>query len=401
MAPSATASGSSQSGPARRTSSKHVSGISIAVLRGSDSLSARPDRSLRPMTTRPTGVLLLQLGTPDSPSTADVRTYLREFLSDPRVLDIPAPARALLLNGVILPFRPRRSAHAYRQIWTEDGSPLTIHTETLAAKVAELLGDGYRVAVGMRYQNPSIESAVDRLAAAGCDRLVVLPLFPQYASASGGSAVAKTLEVLAQRWNVIDVATVGAFYDHPGFIAAAAEVARPLLDDFEPDHVLFSYHGLPEKQIRKSDPTNAWCLSEAGCCASINEANRFCYRAQSFATTRALAEALGLEAGTFSTAFQSRLAGQKWIEPYTDVVLPELHAQGVRRLAVLTPSFTADCLETLEEIGIRGRQQWADLGGDDLLLVPCVNASDRWAEAVADMVRSHAGASSDPTHAAP
>ena len=206
---------------------------------------------------------------------------------------------------------------------------------------------------------------------------------------------------MAQRWNVIDVATVGAFYDEPGFITAAADVARPLLDDFQPDHVLFSYHGLPEKQIRKSDPTGGWCLSDTACCAAMNEANRFCYRAQSFATTRALAGALGLAPDRFSTAFQSRLAGQKWIEPYTDVVLPELSAHGVRRLAVLTPSFTADCLETLEEIGIRGRRQWAEVGGEALLLVPCVNASDRWAEAVADMVRRRAAASPDPTPAAP
>ncbi|MDX1692083.1 MAG: ferrochelatase, partial [Acidimicrobiia bacterium] len=286
----------------------------------------------------PTGVLLLQLGTPDSTSVSDVRTYLREFLSDPRVLDIPAPARALLLNAVILPFRPRRSAEAYEKIWTDEGSPLVLHTEALAAGVQELLGDRFRVAYGMRYQNPPIEAAVTELTTAGCDRIVVLPLFPQYASAAGGSAVEKALEVLGGRWNVPDVTTIGAFYDDPGFLSAAAAIARPLVEDFGPDHVLFSYHGLPEKQVKKSDVSGSWCLASDTCCDRIVEANRFCYRAQCYATTRGLAAELGLEDGTYETAFQSRLAGQKWIEPYTDKRFDRLHAEGVRRLAVLTPS---------------------------------------------------------------
>lgn len=334
----------------------------------------------------PVGVLLVQLGTPMSPAVGDVRTYLRQFLGDPRVLDIPAPARALLLNAVILPFRPRRSAHAYRQIWTEAGSPLTIHTTELARRVQERLGDGFRVTVGMRYQHPSLAVAVNELVAAGCTRLVVLPLFPQYASTSTGSATEAALEEMGKRWNVPGVVVLGSFYDDPGFIDALAETTRPHLDAFQPDHVLFSCHGLPEKHIRKSDPTGERCLASRQCCDVIVDANRFCYRAQSYATTRAVADRLGLEEGNFTTTFQSRLAGQKWIEPYTDRVLPELYDGGVRRLAVLTPSFTADCLETLEEIGIRGRSQWEELGGEGFLLVPCLNAEPRWAEAVAEMV---------------
>lgn len=336
---------------------------------------------------RPVGVLLVQLGTPDSTAVSDVRSYLREFLSDPRVLDIPGPARALLLNAVILPFRPRRSAEQYEKIWTEDGSPLTVHTEALTRRVQDALGDGYRVVYGMRYQNPSIETAVEDLIAEGCGRIVVLPLFPQYASASTGSALEESLRVIGGRWNVPDVVTVGDFYSEPGFIRSVAEVARPHLDSFDPDHVLFSYHGLPEKQVKKSDPTGQWCLAREDCCDRIVEANRFCYRAQSFATTRAVATELGLEPGSFSTTFQSRLAGQKWIEPYTDIELSQLYEAGVRRLAVLTPSFTADCLETLEEIGIRLRAQWDELGGEELGVVPCVNAEPVWVSAVADMVR--------------
>ena len=335
----------------------------------------------------PVGVLLIQLGTPDSTSTSDVRAYLREFLSDPRVMDIPGPLRALLLNTVILPFRPRRSAEAYEKIWTEGGSPLTIHTEKLAGRVQELLGDGYRVAYGMRYRNPPITKAVEDLVAEGCDRLVIIPLFPQYASASTGSALEEALRVVGGRWNTPEVVTVGWFYDDPGYVAAVAEVARPYLEDFQPDHTLFSYHGLPESQIRKSDPGGEWCLTAEACCDRVRRENRFCYRAQSYETTRRIAAELGLEPGSYSTAFQSRLAGQKWIEPYTDAVVGDLYASGVRRLAVLTPSFTADCLETLEEIGIRLREQWETLGGEGFVQVPCLNAEPVWAAAVADLVR--------------
>ncbi len=332
----------------------------------------------------PIGVLLLQLGTPDSTEVSDVRRYLRQFLSDRRVLDMPAPARFLLLNLVILPFRPRRSAEAYEKIWTEEGSPLITHTSTLATKVAELLGDGYVVEYGMRYRNPSIESAVESLLSRGCDRLVLLPLFPQYASASGGSAIAEAMRIVTGRWNVPEVSALGDFYDAPGFVESVVDVARPLLDRFQPDHVLFSYHGLPEKHLFKSQMVDGWCLSSDSCCDRVGAENRFCYRAQCHATTRAVAAALSLE--RFSTSFQSRLAGQKWIEPYTDHTLPRLYQEGVRRLAVLTPSFTADCLETIEEIGIRGRKQWEGLGGEDFLLVPCVNSSDIFAKTVAGMV---------------
>ncbi len=333
----------------------------------------------------PVGVLLLQLGTPDSTSTSDVRSYLREFLSDPRVMDMPAPARSLLLNAVILPFRPRRSAEQYEKIWTDKGSPLLFHTNDLAAKVADILGDGFTVAVGMRYKNPSIAGALDHLVAAGCHRIVALPLFPQYASAAGGSAAAKALEVAASRWNVPDVITLGAFYDDPGYVQAMAAVAGPELATFRPDHILFSYHGVPESQLHKSHTGDTTC--EDTCTDAVGDTNRNCYRAQCYATTRLVAAELGLDEGSYSSSFQSRLKGKKWIEPYTDIVMPELHAAGVRRLAVLSPAFTADCLETLEELGIRGRNQWTDLGGDDFLLVPCVNAHDRWASAVADLVR--------------
>ena len=333
------------------------------------------------------GVLLLQLGTPDSTSTSDVRRYLREFLSDPRVIDIPAPARWLLLNTVILPFRPKKSAEAYEKVWTEAGSPLLIHTADLRDRLAEELGPGYRVVFGMRYQRPPIRDALAELSEAGCERIVIFPLFPQYASASTGSALEAALEKIGRATNVFSVSTVGAFYDDGGYLRSVAAVARPALDQFAPDHVLFSYHGLPESQIRRSESEPGWCLGDPSCCASITATNRFCYRAHAYATTRGAAAELGLSEETYSTSFQSRLKGQKWIEPYTDFELPRLFQSGVRRLAVLTPSFVADCLETIEEIGIRGRKQWEGLGGEDFLLVPCVNTDPTWVAAAADLTR--------------
>lgn len=345
-----------------------------------------PIRAL-PFTTMRTGVLLLQLGTPDSTSVKDVRKYLKEFLSDPRVLTIPAPLRWALVRGVIMPFRAPRSAHAYEKVWTDEGSPLLVYSNELAAGVQADLGDSYLVEVGMRYGEPSISSAVERLTKAAVSRILILPMFPQYASASGGSAMEKTFEVIGSQWAITDISTFGAFFDDPGFVEATAAIAQPLLDDFSPDFTLFSYHGLPEQQIRKSDPSGIHCLDTAGCCDEIVDVNQNCYRAQAFATTRAVVGALHLDEGAYDTSFQSRLAGQPWIQPFTDKVVGDLHANGVRRLAVLCPSFVADCLETIEEIGIRLRKQWVELGGEELLLVPCVNDHPLWVQAVCRMIK--------------
>jgi ferrochelatase len=342
---------------------------------------------------RRTGVLLLNLGTPDSPRTADVRRYLREFLSDPRVLDINPLGRWALLNLIILPFRPAKSGAAYQSIWgsagTVDGSgsPLLVHSRQLAEGVQRALGPEYLVVLGMRYGSPSIPAALAQLQAADLEKITVLPLFPQYSSAATGSAVDRVYEIAGKAWNVPSLDTLGAFYEAPGFINAFATVARPHLDAFKPDFVLFSYHGLPERHMAKSDPTGAHCLKSAGCCDSIVSANRNCYRAQCFATTRALAAALALPAERHSVSFQSRLGRTPWIHPYTDQVLPELARAGKKRLAVMCPAFVADCLETVEEIGIRAKEQWRGLGGEELLLVPSLNAAPAWIEAVAAMVR--------------
>jgi protoporphyrin/coproporphyrin ferrochelatase len=337
-----------------------------------------------------TGVLLVNLGTPASPRTADVRRYLRQFLSDPRVIDIPPALRFALLHFVILPFRPRRSAAQYATIWQEGGSPLLIHGRALSEEVAKRLGPRFHVELGMRYGEPSLPDALARLRTAEVDRIVVFPLFPQYASSSTGSALEVVYREAAAQWNVPSLRVLEPFYADPGFIGAQAGIARPLLERFAADHVLFSFHGLPERQIRKSDPSGAHCFARPDCCARVGPHNASCYRAQSHATAHALAGALALGPGLWSVSFQSRLGRAPWIKPYTDLVLPELAARGVRRLAIFCPSFVADCLETVEEIGVRAREQWSSLGGSDLLLVPCVNAHPDWADAVVAHLRAAA-----------
>lgn len=338
----------------------------------------------------PTGVLLVNLGTPDSTSVPDVRRYLREFLSDPRVIDINPLARWVLLNLVILPFRPSQSAEAYRKVWTDRGSPLLFHGQDLAERVAERLGPSYRVELAMRYGKPSIPDVIEELVSEGIERMIVLPLFPQYSSAATGSALDRVYEVCGAAWNVPSIDTVLNFYDHPAFIDSFATVARPHLEDFQPDFVLFSYHGLPERHVQKSDRTGQHCLRKDDCCSAIVPANRYCYRAQCFETTRRLVSALDLDEGTYQTSFQSRLGKTPWIQPYTDELLPDLVAKGVRRIAVMCPAFVADCLETTEEIGMRAKEDWQEAGGEDLLLVPSLNAEPVWADAVVQLVKESA-----------
>ena len=341
-----------------------------------------------------TVLLLCNLGTPDQPTPTAVRRYLREFLSDPRVLDMSPVGRWLLLNGVILPLRSSKSAAAYRKIWTDRGSPLRWHSDDLLTAVRKRLGPEWVVELGMRYQNPSMASAFEKLYAAGVHRIVVLPLYPQRAASSTGSTLAEVMRLAALPWSPPILSIVGPFYDDPAFLDAFAAQGAPLVKSEKPDCVLFSFHGLPERHMRKSDASGRHCLANPAnndCCATLGSANRDCYRAQCFATAKALAARLGLAAGAWRVSFQSRLGRTPWIEPFTDVVLPELAAEGKKRLLVFCPAFVADCLETLEEIGIRGRQQFLAAGGDALTLVPSLNSSDAWADAVATLARRHAG----------
>jgi protoporphyrin/coproporphyrin ferrochelatase len=332
----------------------------------------------------PRGALLINLGTPDAPRPREVRAYLREFLSDPRVIDLPTLPRKLLLEAVILPTRPRRTAAAYAKVWSDAGSPLLVHGEALRDALERRLGASWAVALGMRYGKPSLDTALRRLEERGVREVIALPLFPQYSSAATGSALAALFAAPAAT-RLHRIHALGPFYDDPGFVAAWRDIAAPALADFRADHVLFSYHGLPERQIRATDPSGSHCLASADCCARPHAAHASCYRAQCYATTAALVAALRLDPAHTSTSFQSRLGRTPWIRPFTDHVLPELASAGVRRLAVLCPSFAADCLETVEEIGIRARAQWRGLGGEELLLVDCPNAHPTWVEAVAQL----------------
>lgn len=337
-----------------------------------------------------TGILLVNLGTPDAPEPGAVRRYLREFLSDPRVIDINPVGRALLLYLVILPFRPRRSAAAYREVWMPEGSPLLVHGRGLLAALRERMPE-HPIELGMRYGKPSIPDALARLREQSCDQLVVLPLYPHYAASSTGSTLEKVYRTAAELWNTPYVQVIPPFYDHPAFLDAFAELGRAKLDALAPDHVLFSFHGLPERQVVASaDPK--LCLASASCCDRLVDGNRNCYRAQCFVTARELARALdlgdahGLEQ-RWSISFQSRLGRTPWIKPYTDEVIPALAQRGVKKLAVFCPAFVADCLETLEEIGIRARNDFIAAGGETLELVPSLNTRPSWVAAVEQMIR--------------
>lgn len=333
-----------------------------------------------------TGVLLVNLGTPDAPRVPEVRRFLSEFLSDPGVLGMSPIPRWLLVNLVILRTRPKYSAEAYAAIWTDEGSPLMVHSQALLADLKPMLPE-FELALSMRYGTPSIADGFALLKAAGCERVIVLPLFPQYAEATTGSIEGRVEALSAPHWKPSEITVVPAFFDDPGFLSAFADVGRPVLTDKQPDHVLFSFHGLPESHIRRADKTGKHCLEKNNCCDAITEVNASCYRAQCMASARGIASRLELEPDQWSVSFQSRLGRTPWLSPYTDKVVVELAESGVKRLAVYCPSFVADCLETLEEIGLRAGEEFREAGGESLELVPSLNSTALWTQAVAKLVR--------------
>lgn len=339
------------------------------------------------------GVLVLQLGTPQAPTPSALRTYLGEFLSDPRVLDMPAPARALLLNAVILPTRPKHSAKAYASIWTPEGSPLMVISQGFVAALQAELGEGYAVALGMRYGEPSIGAALRPMLDQGISEIVLLPMYPQYASATTGSSLQRVFEILQDEVNIPATRVIPPYFAAPGFIEALAANILEVIPRLRPDALLFTYHGLPERQLTKAAVSGHQCLlPNYACCDSLHEKNQFCYRAQCLQTSRslaaALAKVLGKDAPPSQTSFQSRLGRVPWIQPYTEDVLKQLPSQGVKRLAVISPSFTADCLETLEELGERGKHTFLEAGGEAFELVPAVNFSPIFVSAAAKWVKS-------------
>lgn len=330
------------------------------------------------------GVLLINLGTPDSPSVKDVRRYLTQFLNDPRVIDINPVGRFLLVNGIIVPFRAPKSAKLYQHIWTKEGSPLLIHGNKVKALLQETLGDGFVVELGMRYQNPSLGAALDRLRQARVEEIILIPLYPQYASSSTGSSVEEAIRLL-QRWEVTpSIRVISKFYDRPSFIRASVEAGKKY-DHTKYDHVLFSYHGLPERHIRKSAAHYGEKCSLSSCCDVIGKNNAYCYRASCFETTRQLVRHLEIPEGKYTTTFQSRL-NDKWIKPYSDKVIEEKGRQGLKRMLVFSPAFVADCLETLYEIGTEYNEIFRAHGGEQIDLVESLNEHPAWIASLKEMV---------------
>jgi protoporphyrin/coproporphyrin ferrochelatase len=338
------------------------------------------DRSLtfNPKMAAGTGLLLINVGTPDSPEPQDVKRYLDEFLMDPLVVDIPGPARYVLVHGIITPGRSKSSGKLYEKVWMEEGSPLLKYGRDLQAAVQTRL-PGVRVELGMRYGKPSLDEAFQRLMADPPAKLVVFPLYPQFSLAATRSAELATREIARRLGFSGELAFVPPFYDDAAFLEAFSERIRAGLA--APwDKLLFSYHGLPARQVKRAAP--AACQFDEACCAVITPHNRDCYRAQCFETSRRLAALLGLSADQYLVAFQSRLGRTPWIKPHSDVLYEELPKQGVKRLVVASPSFVSDCLETLEEIALRGRDTFLASGGESLRLVPSLNASPKWSDAV-------------------
>lgn len=333
-----------------------------------------------------TGVLLINLGTPNSPKTSDVRKYLTQFLNDPRVIDISAVGRFLLVNGIIVPFRASKSAKLYQKIWTPEGSPLLIYGNKVKAALQKGLGENYIVELGMRYQRPSIESALDKLRDAKVDTVVAIPMYPQYASSSTGSSVEELMRIL-KGWEVTPtIKVISKFYDFPPFIEACFEIAKKY-NHAEYDHVLFSYHGLPERQIKKASAHYGGNTCQMGdCCNKISKNNMYCYRAACFETTRQLVIKLNIPEGKYTTTFQSRL-DDKWLKPYSDKVIEELARKGAKKLLVLSPAFVADCLETIYEIGTEYNEIFKEHGGEKVQLVESLNDHPLWIDALKKMVQ--------------
>lgn len=321
------------------------------------------------------GILLVNLGSPDSPSEADVRRYLNQFLMDPRVLDSPWLVRRFVVSAFILPSRPKKVAAAYKSIWTPEGSPLVVISRTVERLLRERVSKP--LALGMTYGNPSIESALRELLSKGVDEVYLIPMFPHYAMATFEAVVVGVEDALEKLSSNARLVTIAPFYNDPDYIDALVATAKPHLDAGY-DHLLFSYHGLPERHLRKSDPTKSHCLASGTCCQTPSEAHKTCYRHQLLVTTEEFVKKAGIPKDKYSIAFQSRLGRDPWLAPSTDDMIEKLAESGVKKLLVICPSFVADCLETLEEIGDEGKEEFLEHGGREFELVPCLNDHPQW-----------------------
>lgn len=331
-----------------------------------------------------TGVLLVNLGTPLSPKPRDVYRYLIEFLTDPRVIDLPWLRRQLLVRGFIVPARYRQSAKAYEQIWTKEGSPLMVYGKRVQKEVEKQLGEDFFVELAMRYQEPSIEQSLGKLMDKEIDHLIVLPLFPQYASATTGSVHQRVQEILGQYQVIPKVTLLSHYASHPLLINAFCKVASQCeIETY--DHLLFSFHGLPERHIHKADK-HSCCLKTSTCCNQVSNLNKNCYKAQCYDTALAIVEGLGLPKEKFSICFQSRLGRDPWLQPYASNRIAELAKEGKKRVLVMSPSFVCDCLETIFEIKVEYAAEFIHAGGEKLDLVPGLNDHPLWIETIKTIV---------------
>nr|WP_314472852.1 ferrochelatase [uncultured Capnocytophaga sp.] len=335
------------------------------------------------------GVLLVNVGSPDSPAVKDIKRYLREFLMDERIIDLPYLLRYTLVNGIILNTRPPKTSKAYQKIWWNEGSPLIVITKRLTEKIQQQVS--VPVVMAMRYGNPNIASGLQQLHDQGVDEVLLMPLYPQYAMAT-----TQTIEVFAQQlvkkqFPKMKLIKFPAFFHRSEYIEALAEVTRKYLENNPCDHLLFSYHGVPERHLRKTSPTPAHKKISEGitCCDPYSEEGKYCYRSHCFETTRLLAEKLELKENTYSQSFQSRLGNDKWITPFTADKIAQLAQQGVKKLAVITPAFVTDCVETLEEIEMAGGKTFRENGGEEFKMVPCLNDSDLWVHALVTWIRNN------------
>lgn len=334
------------------------------------------------------GILLVNLGSPDSPEPKDVKKYLGEFLMDERVIDVPLWARNLLVKGIILNTRPKASAAAYKKIWWKEGSPLIVLSERLQHKVQEEVE--FPVALAMRYGRMTMKKGLQELVDQGVDEVLLFPLYPQFAMATTETITVLAEELRQEFFPNLKIESVPAFYNKPDYIEVLSNSIKKHLEGKSYDHLLFSYHGIPERHIRKSDITKSHCKIDGSCCVTTSKAHEFCYKHQCLEVTRLVAEKLEFEAGTYSTSFQSRLGFDPWLQPYTDRTIERLGKQGVKNMAIVTPAFVSDCLETLEEIAMEGEEIFHEVGGKGFTTVPCLNDDKAWVALIAKWVQNWA-----------
>ena len=330
------------------------------------------------------GVLLVNLGSPESPDPKDVKVYLDEFLMDERVIDLPSFLRTLLVRGIILNTRPKKSAKAYKKIWWKEGSPLIVLSKRLLQKMEAKVQ--LPLALGMRYGKPSIQSGLQELADKGVTEVLLVPLYPQFAMATTETILVLAESLRQKHFPQMEFTTLPPFYKHPDYIRVLSQSIEESLKGKEWEHLLFSYHGVPERHIRKSDSTKSHCKIDGQCCLTASPAHQFCYRHQCFETTRLVAEYLELKSDSYSTSFQSRLGLDPWLQPYTDKTVAKMAQSGVKNMAIVTPAFVSDCLETLEEIGMEAVEDFEEKGGDHLHVIPCINDREDWVNVISRWV---------------